>query len=70
MTLGEDELKATDQDKKAGITNVMKKLADTFGDDSVSRRGESLEEFFGKVSDSKYRRNTGERIVDWITRWE
>ena len=53
LTLKYDELLATDSNKKAGIENEMKKLQDTFGDDSVVRKGESLEEFFGKVTDSK-----------------
>ena len=70
LSIPEADLLATDQNKKAGIQAVMLKLKETFGDDSVVRKGESLEEFFGKVSDSKYRRQTGERLVDWITRWD
>ncbi len=52
LTLKEDELQPTDVNKKAGIQAVMAKLMKTFGDDSVVRKGESLEEFFGKVADS------------------
>ena len=70
FALPEAALMATDENKKAGIENVMKKLKETFGDDSYVRKGESLEEFFGKVSDSRYRRQSGERLVDWITRWD
>ena len=70
LTIAEADLLAIDSNKKIGIQNVMAKLKETFGDDSVVRKGESIEEFFGKVADSRYRRQAGERLVDWITRWD
>ena len=54
-----------------GIDALMKKLADTLGGEAETRKGETMEDLFGPVVPSlKYCRKNGERVTDWISRWD
>ena len=50
-----------------GIDNVMAKLLKDLGQQKPVRKGQSLHEFFGTP---KYQRRRGERVTDWLTRFE
>ena len=52
---------------KNGIETVMLKLSTLLGAGEVVRKAQSLDDFF---SSSKYDRRAGERISDWITRFD
>ena len=51
---------------KKGIQNLMARLQ-TLAPADTKRRGGYMKEFF---KDEKYRRRQGERIAEWISRWE
>merc|ERR1712086_552629 len=67
----DDELRGPDKKPLVGVENLMLKLASTLGGEAETRKGETMEEFFGPVVPSlKYCRKNGERITDWISRWD
>ena len=71
LELQDAALKGTEQYPQKGVANLMNKLAETLGGEAEVRKGESLEHFFGPITPGlKYCRRPGERIADWITRWD
>ena len=50
-----------------GIDNVMAKLLKDLGQQKPARKGQTIHEFFGTT---KYQRRRGERVTDWLTRFE
>ena len=55
------------EDLARGIDRVVAHLRATLGPEKSVRKGQSMQEFFGTT---RYRRMSGERITDWITRWD
>ena len=58
---------AAPNDFRKGIDNVLARLELTLGDQKSVRRGISMNDFFRERT---YHRRNGERVADWITRWD
>ena len=54
-------------DLRAGIDNVLRALDASLGDEAAVRKGTSMTDFF---ETHKYHRAPGERMAEWITRWD
>ena len=50
-----------------GVRNVMERLRTTLGVTEPERRGEAMTEFFGS---NKYHRRAGERVSEWLLRFD
>ena len=52
---------------RAGIDNVLRALDRSLGDEAAVRKGTSMADFF---ESHKLHRSSGERMAEWITRWD
>ena len=63
----DEDLKGTEERPHKGVEAIMTLLEQNLSGEKEVRKGESMEDFF---AGHKFARRTGERITDWISRWD
>ena len=65
LAMSDDELRPTEDNPLRGVQILMERL-EALAPSDVVRKGAQLSAFF---KEDRYRRRQGERIAEWVSRW-